>query len=215
MRFPVTIGTRAVRPYPPANIQINSEYYPSFVELRVGTDDILIEFANRNRKTQTGSDILGFYDDNVTPETNTTYEYELLALPTLTELASGTGITGTSFTIDPSGGGDVRLRIWSTRDSYQSFNTYEHDFELDLAPLPEPGVPSLSWTSAYTSSTSASSVTLEMSSDIAVGDFLVAVVYSRGDVSATGWTKEFESEVTISSGGKVTVFTKVSTASGS
>src|SRR5690625_1332051 len=66
--LPVVMDSRAVRPYPPGNIRLNGEYFPSSI-----TGEITVEWSTRNRQQQTGGELIGFAGGDVTPEDGTTY----------------------------------------------------------------------------------------------------------------------------------------------
>lgn len=69
----VTCLARAIRPYPPANVKINGEYYPAEIET-----DLILTWVDRNRLQQTGGEPLGWFDAGVTIETGTTYQLVLI-----------------------------------------------------------------------------------------------------------------------------------------
>lgn len=65
----VEIQSRAIRPYPPANVKINGEYFPAEIET-----DLILTWMDRNRVQQTGGSILGWFDAGVTLENGVTYQ---------------------------------------------------------------------------------------------------------------------------------------------
>ena len=81
-------------------------------------------------------------------------------------------------------------------------------------PLPTAGVPSYAWSVFGTSSANTPTKTLTLPSSVAVNDFMLAAVFSRSAVTAAGWTKVFQTANTLL-GGRITVFSKLSTTSGS
>lgn len=56
----------ANRPYPPANVQINSTYWPAYFE-----DDFTLTWSDRNRLQQTGGVPLGYFESGIALEPNT------------------------------------------------------------------------------------------------------------------------------------------------
>ena len=54
----LTLNSRAVRPYPPANVEFNSNHWPLIIG---GEDEVAITWNERNRLTQAGGTILDFY----------------------------------------------------------------------------------------------------------------------------------------------------------
>ena len=129
------MNARAIRPYPPANIKINGNYYPDSVLL---SNDIVLTWADRNRVQQTGGAILGWIDGSVTKETGVTYSLELSENGVV--VLSVIDITATTYTIAktiPIHNKTHKLKVWSVRDGYDSFQIFEHDFyaeaiEIDL-----------------------------------------------------------------------------------
>lgn len=68
----VEMDARAIRPYPPANVKINGEYWPKDIET-----DLILTWADRNRVQQTGGEIIGFYDEGTTLESGVNYQLVL------------------------------------------------------------------------------------------------------------------------------------------
>lgn len=123
----VIMGQRALRPYPPANVQIGGEYYPSLVV----ADDlvgIVATWAHRDRIQQTGGEVLGWTAASVGPEEGVTYTARLVRIDTDVELDSTTGITGTTATFTPSYRGEVRVEVWAVRGGLESYQFFEHTF---------------------------------------------------------------------------------------
>lgn len=131
--IPIEIQSRAIRPYPPANVKFNAGYYP---ESLLVTNDIVLTWVDRNRVQQTGGEILGFYDAGVTKEAGVTYNYELISENVV--LSSESGITGNTATILNSvliPNKPHILRLWSVRDGYDSYQAFEHAFFIEAASL--------------------------------------------------------------------------------
>lgn len=129
----VTIHSRAIRPYPPANVEINGVYYP---ESLIVTNDIVLTWVDRNRVQQTGGEILGFYDAGVTKEIGVTYGYELssegLVLDSGANIATDTVTLLSSVLIQNK---PHTLKLWSERGGYSSYQTFEHAFFVESASL--------------------------------------------------------------------------------
>jgi hypothetical protein len=120
----VEMNARAIRPYPPANVKINDEYYPTEIET-----DLVVTWVDRNRIQQTGGSILGWTDGGVAKETGVTYSIELSSEGVV--LGSETGISGSTYTFDSSlliSNKPHKLRLWSLRDGYESYQIFEHNF---------------------------------------------------------------------------------------
>jgi len=127
------IKGRANRPYPPANIKINGYYYP---EQTIVTNNIDLNWVDRNRVQQTGGSILGFYDDGVTRESNVTYSLELSSENVV--LYSQENLSANSHSIPSSvlvPNKAHKLKIWSVRDSFESYQTFEHNFFVEAVSL--------------------------------------------------------------------------------
>lgn len=125
----VSMGSRAVRPYPPANLQINGLYYPATIG---GTELLTLSWAHRDRILQ-ADQIIDFLAGSIGPEPGVTYTlrlYDQLDILRRTE----TGLTGTSYTwadetadsgLPPTGGdtydvavaADTPLAWWRLGDS--------------------------------------------------------------------------------------------------
>ena len=61
----LTLSSRAIRPYPPANVKINGVFMPTWFE-----GGLQITWANRNRTQQTGGEILGYFEPSIMLEEN-------------------------------------------------------------------------------------------------------------------------------------------------
>lgn len=128
----IEIQARAIRPYPPANVKLNGEYWP--VEI---SGNLSITWAHRNRKQQTGGTPIAWYEGSVTKEDDVTYSLVLKNAETLAILDSQDGISGDSVTIDESNlAQNCRLEMWSVRDNFESFSRFIHTFRT-LASAPK------------------------------------------------------------------------------
>jgi hypothetical protein len=90
----VTMSARAARPYPPGAVRINSQWFPEVIR---GTEALSLSWAHRDRKQQTGQNLIGFTDGSIGPEPGTTYTLRLYG-ETDTLVRTETGLTGTSYT---------------------------------------------------------------------------------------------------------------------
>ena len=130
---PVEMKARAIRPYPPANVKINGEYWP---ETHVITNDIVLMWAHRNRVQQTGGEVIGWFEGNVSVEEGVTYSYELISENVV--LDSQSNITANTATIQSPAlkpNKPHTLRLWSVRDGYESYQSFEHSFFIESASL--------------------------------------------------------------------------------
>ncbi|WP_336148300.1 hypothetical protein [Acinetobacter ursingii] len=129
----IEMNARAFRPYPPANVKFNGNYFP---ETHVNSNDILLTWAHRNRVQQTGGEIIGWFESDVTVEDGVTYSYELISANTV--IASASGVTSNTVTINSSiliPNKAHTLKLWSVRDGYNSHQKFEHSFFAESASL--------------------------------------------------------------------------------
>jgi hypothetical protein len=92
----VTLAGRAIRPYPPGNLQVNGEYFPDFIG---GTAELALTWAHRDRAQQTAGDIADFFDGNIGPEVGQTYTLRIYN-ETDVLLRTEAGLTSTGYTYD-------------------------------------------------------------------------------------------------------------------
>jgi hypothetical protein len=126
----VKIESRAIRPYPPANVKFNDGYYPETI---ITTNDIVLTWVGRNRLA---NQVVDFYDSSNDAELNTTYSYELISEDVILDSASG--ITGNTVTILSSvliPNKSHTLKLWSVRDGYESYYAFNHAFFAESASL--------------------------------------------------------------------------------
>lgn len=128
----VEIKARAIRPYPPANVKINGEYWPNEIET-----DLMITWVDRNRIQQTGGEMLGWFDAAVTIEPNTQTHLTVSQLDeNQTELAtSNANVTGAiSFTMPIStmqaDTRFVKITLKTVRDDFECLQPFVHTVEL-------------------------------------------------------------------------------------
>lgn len=128
----VEFNAKAIRPYPPANVKINGEYWPAEIET-----DLILTWVDRNRLQQTGGEILGWFDGGVTIEPNTQTHLVLSQLDgNNVELAtSNANVTGaTSYTMPISSTQAdtrfVKIILKTIRDGYESYQSFDHTVEL-------------------------------------------------------------------------------------
>lgn len=124
----VTMDSRLSRPYPPGRLELNNDFYPDSVP---GDADIVVSWRHRDRLQQTATIIGTEVDSDIGPEAGTTYTVELRTQGG-SLVSSATGLAGTThtFTLASMGANYGRLRVllWSTRDSLDSFQTHDYEF---------------------------------------------------------------------------------------
>lgn len=130
----IDIQARAIRPYPPANVQINNALWP---ETLLVSSDLVVTWVHRNRIQQTGGMPLGFYDGGIAAEAGVTYSLELSTQQDGV-LLSVDSINADNYvipqaTILPNKA--HKLKLWSVRDDYDSYQIYEHSFFAESASL--------------------------------------------------------------------------------
>lgn len=124
----VEIQSRAIRPYPPANVKINDIFMPNYFE-----DDFVLTWANRNRSQQTGGVPLGYFDSSITLEENTQTLLTVIELDaTDVELAThSVNVTASSsFTLLESAmqvdTRSLSINLKTVRADYECMNVFDH-----------------------------------------------------------------------------------------
>lgn len=129
----VEMKARAIRPYPPANVKLNEVYFP---ETHIVTNDIVLTWAHRNRIQQSGGEIIGWYDGDVTVESGVTYAYELISENVVLDFQSNIAVnTATILASVLKPNKPHTLKLWSVRNGYESYQTFEHSFYVESASL--------------------------------------------------------------------------------
>jgi hypothetical protein len=100
----LAIAGRAGRPYPPGNFRINGEAYPDSI-----TGQLTVSWSHRDRLTQADL-LIDTTCGDIGPEPGVTYELTIHG-DGGEEIASETGLSGTSYTLanETGGSGDVAL----------------------------------------------------------------------------------------------------------
>ena len=126
------LSGRAIRPYPPANVKINGEYFPQEIET-----DLILTWVDRNRQQQTGGEPLSFYDGGIAIEANTQTHLILAQLDeNQIELATtNANLTGAaSYTMPISvmqaDARFVKITLKTFRDDYECLQPFKHVVEL-------------------------------------------------------------------------------------
>ena len=129
---PIEIQSRAIRPYPPANVKINGEYWPDEIET-----DLVVTWVDRNRLQQTGGDALGWFDGGVTIENGVTYQLILTELDeNQIELRTQdlSLYTLNTYTFQTSAMDantrTIEITLKTLRDGYECLNPFFHTVEL-------------------------------------------------------------------------------------
>lgn len=125
---PIEIQSRAIRPYPPANVKINNVFMPSYFE-----DDFTLTWSDRNRLQQTGGQILGYFEGSVALESNTQTLLTVIELDANNvELAThSVNVTASnSFTLIKSAmqvdTRSLHVNLKTVRDGYECLYAFNH-----------------------------------------------------------------------------------------
>ncbi|MGC3819317.1 hypothetical protein [Acinetobacter sp. G11] len=128
----VEFNARAIRPYPPANVKINGEYWPIEIET-----DLIITWVDRNRTQQTGGEIIGWYESGVTLESGVTYQLILIErdeneVELRTQDLSLGAINTYTFATSAMDANTrtIEITLKSLRDGYECLNPFIHTVEL-------------------------------------------------------------------------------------
>ena len=128
----VEMKARAIRPYPPANVKINGEYWPAEIET-----DLIVTWVDRNRLQQTGGETLGWYEDGVTIESGTSTiltikELDVDELVVATHNIDATGTNTYTLTISAMQADTrfVKVTLKTVRDGFDCLNPFVHTVEL-------------------------------------------------------------------------------------
>jgi hypothetical protein len=127
-----TCAARAIRPYPPANVKINDEYWPAEIET-----DLILTWVDRNRLQQTGGEILSWFDGAVTAESGTLYQLVLVErdeneIVLRTQNLSIGSVNTFTFATSAMhvNTRTIQIVLRSLREGYESFQTFDHTVEL-------------------------------------------------------------------------------------
>ncbi|OOW12787.1 hypothetical protein [Acinetobacter sp. MF4640] len=124
----VEIKARAIRPYPPANVKINNQYWPVYFE-----DDFTLTWSNRNRLQQTGGDFIGYFEQDVSLEENTqtlltVIELDANNVELVTHSINATA--SNSFTLLESAmqvnARSIHVILKTVRDGYECLYAFDH-----------------------------------------------------------------------------------------
>ncbi|MCO8087262.1 phage tail protein [Acinetobacter indicus] len=125
----IEIESRAIRPYPPANVKINGEYWPDEIET-----DLVITWSDRNRLDL---NIIDWYSTGVAIEPNTQTHLTIIerddnevVLATSNNNVSGTSTYTMPVATMQADTRTVEIILKTTRDGYDSYYQFSHTVEL-------------------------------------------------------------------------------------
>lgn len=120
----LTLQGRQGRPYPPGNLLINGESYPTSV-----SGDVTLNWAHRDRVMQ-ADQLIDAAQGDIGPEAGVTYSARLLRADTQAVLVSQTGIAGSTATLSTTYEGGAIMEVWAVREGMESLQRWRHPFEL-------------------------------------------------------------------------------------
>lgn len=110
----LTFARRQARPYPPGQLRVNGQAYPA-----EAVSPVNLAWAHRDRLTQ-ADQLIDAEVTSIGPEAGTTYTARLLRADTLADLASATGVSGTTAALASSYSGEVIAEVRSARGGLES-----------------------------------------------------------------------------------------------
>ncbi len=126
------MDARPNRPYPPANVKINSEYYPEEIET-----DLVVTWVDRNRLQQTGGSILGWTDGGVALEGGAATMLIIkelngsnVVIATHNVNATGTNTYTLAISVMQPETRSLEVAAKTARDGYDSYQFFKHTVEL-------------------------------------------------------------------------------------
>jgi len=121
----LVFNSRAIRPYPPGRFAINGQL---FAEEAIGP--LTLSWAHRDRTLQT-TNVVPHEANSIGPEPMTVYNIQVFDNDTNTLKATYSGVTAASKVIlvsDIIGVKELRVTLESQRDSFTSWQKYDHVF---------------------------------------------------------------------------------------
>lgn len=134
----VEFNTRAIRPYPPANVKINDQF-----ELVNPVWPLNFTWSSRNRIQQTGGEPLGWFDGSILVEVGVSYLIEIFSEDTLIKSYSVNDLSFTyttaQFMQDYTAVGlttpaSVMFRFKTVRDGFECLYPYCYAINLQTPP---------------------------------------------------------------------------------
>ncbi|URA07012.1 tail protein [Xanthomonas phage Elanor] len=130
--MPVQMSSRAIRPYPPARVQIDGEYYPPLV----GPHPV-ITWRYRDRTQQTGGLFIDWYDDSdVGPEVGTTVRVQVWSPDETILLDEQDNLTGNTAALNLDlGYSAVVVVVQTERGGYPCLRPIKIPLDIPITPL--------------------------------------------------------------------------------
>ena len=128
----VEIQARAIRPYPPANVKINDQYYPQDIET-----DLILTWVDRNRLQQTGGTPLSWFDSGVEIEIGTQthlilteYDENQIELATNNVNVTASNMYTLPISSMQADTKTVEITLKTIRDGHECSHPFKHIIEL-------------------------------------------------------------------------------------
>ncbi|RKG40634.1 phage tail protein, partial [Acinetobacter sp. WCHAc060007] len=126
------LSSRAIRPYPPASVKINDQFYPDEIET-----DLVLTWVGRNRLQETGGSPLSFFEGGVIAEANTLYQLILIErdennIELRTQNLSIGAVNTFTFATSAMhvNTRTIQVILRSLRDGYESYQAFDYTVEL-------------------------------------------------------------------------------------
>lgn len=123
----VSMRSRAIRPYPPANVKINGEYWPDEI-----TGTMTLTWVHRNRLQQTSTtEMIGYFEPTLTLESGVEYVVELYDADDVLVSTTNVGAVNTTI-VDYSSvtTSTCKIKLYAIRDGYECLQPFVHTIEL-------------------------------------------------------------------------------------
>lgn len=131
-------GGRAARPYPPGNVRVNGDAYPT----SLGTVDLVLTWAARDRTTAA---LVGQTEVGTESESGVTYSVRLYDADLVAVVGEWLGLSDTSLTITQADLAallgmiaeetrtlDAQIEVWATRDGLESWQRQSRRFAVQV-----------------------------------------------------------------------------------
>ena len=126
----ITMAGRFGRPYPPGNVRINGQAFPTVVDTtEAASEGFVIAWSHRDRTTQ-DVELVAQTEGDIGPEVGTTYTVELYNDVSDVMIDSESGLTGTTLSLTATDSYPARLEIYSVRDGIESWQRQIRRFSL-------------------------------------------------------------------------------------
>lgn len=129
----VEIKGRAARPYPPACVKVNGQFFPGIIG-----GSLTVSWRYRNRTQQTAAELIDWYlDSDISPEAGTTVSIQVTTPDRSVLLAEQTGLTGNSASFDVSAFSfpEVLVTLKTVRGGLECFQPVDILLEVPAAPV--------------------------------------------------------------------------------